>query len=101
MVGGDRLLHVLAQVVPQVPTVGDLDRVRRGLAGSLGVGASAVPADHQGSRMVPQPAREGAGLPISKQIHRLVGGHVHQDGAVDMPAPQRESKPPHRCARPA
>jgi hypothetical protein len=90
VVGRDGLLHVLGQVVPQVPAVGDLDRVRCCLPGGLGVGASAVPADDLGSRVVPQPGREGGGLPISQQIHRLVGGHVHQDGAVDMSAAQRE-----------
>jgi hypothetical protein len=90
MVDGDGLLHVLGQVVPQVPAVGDLDRLRRGLPGGLGIGAGAAPADHLGSRMVAQPLGEGGGLPIGKQVHRAVGGHVDQDGAVDMAASQRE-----------
>jgi hypothetical protein len=35
VVGGDGLLGVLGQVVPQVPPVGDLDRGRRAGAGAL------------------------------------------------------------------
>ena len=43
---GDGLAGVLAQVVPQVPAVRDLDRARRAGPGGLGVGAPPVPADH-------------------------------------------------------
>jgi hypothetical protein len=90
MVSGDGLLHVLGQVVPQVPAVGDLDRVRCGLPGALGVGASAVPADDLGVRVRSQPGGEGGGLPISQQVHRTVGRHVDQHGAVAMTAAQGE-----------
>ena len=39
-VRGDRLLDVLAQVVPQVPAVGDLDRERGAGGGAVSVGAA-------------------------------------------------------------
>jgi hypothetical protein len=90
MVGGDRPLHVLGQVVPQVPAVGDLDRLRCSLPGGLGIGASAVPADDLGSGVRLQPGGEGGGLPIAEQVHRAVGGHVDQHRAVAMTAAQGE-----------
>jgi hypothetical protein len=90
MVHGDGLLHVLGQVVPQVPAVGDLDRGRRALPGAVGVGAGPVPADHLGAGMRAQPAGEGVGLAVGEQVDRAVGGHVDQDRAVDVPAAQRE-----------
>jgi len=51
VVRGDQSLHVLAQVVPQVPPVGDLDRVGRTAAGAVGVSAGPVPADHLHTRV--------------------------------------------------
>jgi hypothetical protein len=73
-----------------MPAVGDLDRLRRGLPGAVGVGAGAVPADDLGSRVLPQPGGEGGRLPVGQQVHRLVGGHVDQHGAVGVAAAQRE-----------
>ena len=51
MVRGDQSFHVLAQVVPQVPPVGDLDRVGRTVTGAVGVSAGPVPADHLHTRV--------------------------------------------------
>ena len=45
-VGQHGALEVPGQVVPQVPAVGDLHRVRGAEPGGLGVGAGPVPADH-------------------------------------------------------
>ena len=45
-VAGHGLLHVLGEVVPQMPAVRDLHGVRRAAAGALGVGAGAVAAHH-------------------------------------------------------
>jgi hypothetical protein len=46
VVRGHQSLHVLAQVVPQVPPVGDLHRAGRTVTGAVGVPAGPVPADH-------------------------------------------------------
>jgi hypothetical protein len=37
-----------------------------------------------------QPALQGSGFPVRQQLDRLAGGNVHQDGPVDLAAPQRE-----------
>jgi hypothetical protein len=46
VVSGDGLLDLFGQVVPQVPPVGDLDRLRRPRTGALGVRASTIPTHH-------------------------------------------------------
>jgi len=51
MVRGHQSLHVPAQVVPQVPPVGDLYRAGRTITGAVGVGAGPVPADHLHARV--------------------------------------------------
>ena len=89
-VRGGGLGGPLAQVVPQVPAVGDLDRAGGALAGAFGVGAGPVPADHRGPGMSLQPALQGGGLPVREQVDDLPGGHVDQDGAVDVALAQRE-----------
>jgi hypothetical protein len=85
-----RFLGVLGQVVPQVPAVGDLDRVRCAVPGALGVVAGPVPADHLRARMRLQPGLQGAGFPVRQQLDRLARRDVHQDGPVDLAAPQGE-----------
>jgi hypothetical protein len=90
VVGGDGLLHVLGQVVPQMPAVGDLDRRRCPMPSSIGVGAGPVPADHLGARVLAQPPGEGVGFPVAQQIDRSVGGDVDQHRAIDAAAAQRE-----------
>ena len=46
LVRGHQPLDVLAQVIPEVPAVGDLNRVGCTIAGAVGARASAVSADH-------------------------------------------------------
>jgi hypothetical protein len=84
------LLGVLGQVVPQVPAVSDLDRVRCAVPGAFGVIPGPVPADHLRARMRRQPGLQGAGFPVRQQVDRPPGADVHQDGPVDLPAPQGE-----------
>ena len=85
-----RLLGVPGQVVPQVPAVGDLDRVRGAVPGALSVIAGPVPADHLRARMRRQPGLQGDGFPVRQQADGLARRDVHQDGPVDLAAPQRE-----------
>ena len=54
-VRGDFLLGGLAEAVPQVPAVADLDRAGQRLADGLAVGARAVTAHDLDSRVIPQP----------------------------------------------
>ena len=54
-VPGHCLLGAFCQVVPRVPAIGDLDRARRAVQGSLGVGTGAVPADDLRAGMGLQP----------------------------------------------
>ena len=88
-VPGDRLLHVLGQVVVEMPPVGDLDCLRGALAGAVGVGAGPVPADHLGSGVLLQPFGEGVRLPVAQQVYGLAGLGVDQDGPVVPAAAER------------
>ena len=93
-------LEVPGQVVPQVPAVGDLHRVRGAEPGGLGVGTGPVPADHLDSRVFLQPGGEGRHLAVGQQVNRPPGGHVDHDAAVDVAAAQREVvDPEHRKSR--
>jgi len=56
-VAGYRIVDVFAKVVPQMPAISDLDRLRRAGLGALGVGAGPVPADHLPSNR-PPPSHE-------------------------------------------
>lgn len=89
-VPGHRLLHVLAEIAPQMPPVGDLDRVGRAGGRSVCVGAGTVSADHLHTRVLVQPACEGAGFTVRQQVDRSVGAYVDEHGAVPVTAPQRE-----------
>ncbi len=70
----------LAEVLPQVPPIRDLDRLR-GSCGSTGrVVAAAVPADDLDVGLGGQPSRHGVGLPVRQYIDRAVAVHVDHDG---------------------
>ncbi len=102
LVAGDSLAGVLAHVVPQVPAVGDLVRVRGAVPGALGVGAGPVPADHLHARMSLQPRLQRGRLPVRQHVGRDAALHVDQQRRVRVPAPQREvihAQHPHRPAR--
>jgi hypothetical protein len=84
------LLRVSRQVVPQMPAIGDLDRVRCPGPGTLGIRAGPVPADDGCAGMRLQPRLHGGGLPVRQHAHDITGAHVDQHGAVDMSLAQRE-----------
>ncbi len=87
VVGGHQPLDVVAQVVPQMPPVGDLHRAGSTIPGAVGP----VPADHLHAGVGAQPAGEVLGLPALEHIHRPVAaGQVDQHRAVMMAAAQRE-----------
>jgi hypothetical protein len=85
-----RLLGVFGQVVPQMPAVGDLDRVRRSCLGALGVVAGPVPADDSRAGTFFQPRLEAGGLPVRQQVDHVPGAHVHQHRPVHLALGQRE-----------
>ncbi len=89
-VGSDRLLGIFGQVVPQMPAIGDLDRVRRARPGALSVVAGPVPADDLRAGMRRQPRLQRGGLPVRQQVHHVPGTHVHQHCPVDIALGQRE-----------
>ena len=89
-VAGHRLLRVFGEVVPQMPPVCDLRRLRCAGGRALGVGAGPVPAHHPHAGMLAQPPGERVGVPVGEQVHRPVGVHVDQHRAVHLPAAQRE-----------
>ena len=89
-VPGHRFARVLAQVVPDMPPVGDLDRLRGALACAVGVGAGPVPADDLGPGMFLQPVGEGFGFAVAQQVNGPSGLDVDQDGAVVAAPAERE-----------
>src|ERR1700722_15639745 len=78
------LLHLLAEVVPQVPAVGDLERAGGAAGGAGGVAAGPVAADHRGrgAGAASQPAGQDVAVAARQQVDDLVRFHVHQDGGV-------------------
>ncbi len=72
MVGGDQLVHLLAQVVPHVPPVGHLHSLRCAVTGTVGVTAGAVPADDLDTGVGPEPVGEVPGVPAVQDIHRPI-----------------------------
>lgn len=89
-VGEHDTFQMPGQVVPQMPAIGDLHRLRGGHRGGFGVGVGPVAADHLDLRPSVQPGCDRRGLSIREQIHRATTGHVDHDGAVDVAAAQRE-----------
>jgi hypothetical protein len=96
-VGEHGALEVPGQVVPHVPAVGDLHRVRGAEPGGLGVGTGSVPADHLDPGVFLQPGGEGRHLAVGQQVDRSPAGHVDHDAAVDAaPAQCEVVDPEHR-----
>jgi hypothetical protein len=89
-VPGDRTFHGAAEVVPQMPAVGDLDRVRRPAGAPVGVAACPVPADQLRSGAAGQPGSEGVSRPAGQDVDRLAGLDIDQQGPVTVAAAQRE-----------
>jgi len=67
-VAGDRKHDVVAQVVDEMPPVGDLDRVGRAVPRAFGVGTGPVSADDLDARMPAQPVGDGGGLPVGQEV---------------------------------
>lgn len=90
MLGCNSFLHSFSEVVPQVPSVGDFDRIRRSGTGRFGIGAGAVAADDLGTGMCSQLFGDGIGFAIGENIDWTVSIHVDQNCAVPMSPSQLE-----------
>jgi hypothetical protein len=90
VVAGHGALHVLGQVVPQVPSIGALNGVGCAVAGGGRVGAGPVPADDAHAGVRAQPVRDRGSIASGQHIDRPAGDHVQQHGAVHLPTAQRE-----------
>ena len=96
-----RFLHRLGQVVPHVPAVGDLDRVRCTSTGRLGVRAGVIAADHPGFRVRRQPLDHGVRSPIREDLDRSVGTYIDQHGGrtgVGAAERSRRHRAPRLCS---
>ncbi len=76
------LLDRRGQVLQQVPAVGNLDRVRRGLLDRPAVGAGTVAADDLGTGVLAKPGGEGFRGPAGQDVNDTAGLDVDQQGAV-------------------
>jgi hypothetical protein len=69
--------------------IGDLHRLGRPLAGTLGVRPAPVTADDLHFWMLVQPRRQDLRRAIGQQVDHLLRLQVHQDGSIRPPAPVR------------
>jgi len=88
-VGCDILLHMLTQVVPQVPAVSDLRRLWRS-AGRRLLGYGPVAADDLDLGPVTQPSGERFGFSAWEKMQRPVAFGVEEHSAVAMPTTEHE-----------
>src|SRR5664280_2143091 len=75
----------LAEVVKNVPAVGNLHGVRHGRRRSLGIQAGSIPADNLCSRVSSKPLRSALRAAVWQQINNLAALQVTENRAVPMP----------------
>ncbi|GHF37123.1 hypothetical protein GCM10017566_07840 [Amycolatopsis bartoniae] len=89
-VGGDLPARGVAQAVPEMPSVGDLDRVRQRIPHGLRRGCRTVPAHDFDSWMGPQPTGHHLGAAPGQYVDPGAGVGVDQYGGVVMRPAQGE-----------
>ena len=72
----------ITAVAQQMPPVGDLNGLRRSLAGALGVGAGPIADDDLDRRMVLEPRGQGLGRAIGQQVDPAPALEITEDRAV-------------------
>src|SRR3954462_13520618 len=72
----------ITAVAQQMPPVGDLNGLRRSLAGSIGVGAGTIADDDVHRRVVPVPPGQGLALPVGQQLDAAPALEMTEDRAV-------------------
>src|SRR3954470_15593991 len=65
-----------------MPAIGDLDGLRRPLAGSIGVGAGTLAYNDLDRRITPHPRGQGLALPVGQQLAPAPALEITQDRAV-------------------
>lgn len=79
-----------AQVVPHMPPVADLHRVRQGSPDRLSVGCRAVTAHDLDARMLAQPRLQGVGRAAGQHVDPFMGLGIDDHGGIPVPSAQRE-----------
>jgi hypothetical protein len=74
------LVHGLAEVLPQMPAIRDLDSLWGSFSGSRRVVAATVPADDLDLGMGGQPPLQSLCIPVGQHVDRPVGVHVDHNG---------------------
>lgn len=82
-VTGDSPLRGFAEVVPQVPPVGNLSRLGCPGRGHFREERSPIPADHLDAGPFGQPLCQAGCLPVRQQVHWPSGLDIDQNRAVD------------------
>ncbi len=85
VVSCQQALEHVAQVGEQVPAIGHLDRARRALARTVGIGPAAIAADNLGTGVRFQPRFQARGGAIREQVDRAMRLQVDEDRAVSAP----------------
>ena len=75
----------LADVLQEMPSIGALLRLRRGLGGRLGVGRRAIAADQLDAGMGREPGLDGRCVAVGQEVDDLARLEVDDDGAVALP----------------
>ena len=77
-----KALHSVTEVPKQVPTVGDLDSIRRTPPDPIGISASPITRDDLHARTFAQPGGHRCGFPIGQEIDDFVRLEIHHHRAV-------------------
>ena len=85
---GDATFDRLSQVVPDMPSISHLDRVRCTVASALGVGAGTVSAHDLDAGMRTQPVSQGLGSAVGEHVDRSASLGIDQQRAVPVAAAQ-------------
>jgi DNA invertase Pin-like site-specific DNA recombinase len=80
----------LGEVLQQVETVSDLDRLRRTKPATFGIPARTVTTNHLSAWVSAQPGGEGIGAAVGQQVNGPAGVHVDDDAAVGVALAERE-----------
>jgi hypothetical protein len=78
------LFPTIADVLHQVAAVSHVKCIRCALAGTVGVGSTAVPTDNVHAGMGRQPRGQRCGGPVGQQVNGPVLFRIHQDRAPAM-----------------
>lgn len=79
----DAFLGGFAQVVPEVPSVGDLERLWGTAGGAFGEEGGPVTADDLNAGPLGEPGRESVCLPVGQEVDRTSCFDVDEHGSVD------------------